>query len=86
VKFVAGGSFASKWPDGSWFAPAPGSIVEVDDGDKAKVAYLQMMAAAGHGEIVEDEPEPEPQVTQPEPEVVKRGPGRPRKTVGSESD
>jgi hypothetical protein len=36
------------------FAPAPGAVIEVDDGDEAWVTFLRELAEGGLGEITED--------------------------------
>lgn len=51
---VTGGSFSTNWPDGSLFSPVPGQIIEVDDADTDRVAFLNRLADEGLVTIVED--------------------------------
>lgn len=80
VKAKALGPFSSMWPDGMGFAPAPESIIEVDDVDAPRVAHLRALAAGGLAEILEDAKVS----AEPKPGAQAQGRGRPAATSKAE--
>ena len=56
MKVTAHGPYGTFWPDGSIFSPAPDMLIEVDDTDKEKVAFLRGLVGPGLVTILEDVP------------------------------
>lgn len=69
-------------PDGTFFSPIPGLLIDIDDSDDALVAFFRGQAEAGLVEVLEDVKPKEPAKATVE-SVTRRGrPPLPRDAEG----
>jgi hypothetical protein len=75
-----GAGYSARMPDGTFFSPIPGLIIDIDDSDDALVAFFRGQVEAGLVAVLEDVKSP------PEPAVTELAPRRGRPPLPRDSE
>lgn len=77
-----GAGYSARMPNGDFFSPVPGQVIDIDDLDEPRVAFFQGQADAGLVEVLEDIKSKEPAKAAAEPTPRRGRPPLPRDAEG----